>query len=158
MFPRITFAIHIRMRNWFFSALCVCVLSWKWRLFHNNEEMRMQKKLSDFWLEVLFWGATFFVLSERRKKFYETYPFAFFSNTNVWWLLIFLVTFYWMFDFLWKFHFYKLDILQFTNYNNLNDYLQDKYNIPAFQRRFYKDYQCFFYLYQFFGIKHKINK
>ena len=30
---------------------------------------------------------------------------------------------------------FKLDLSQFTNCNELNDYLQDKYNIPAFQHR-----------------------
>jgi len=30
---------------------------------------------------------------------------------------------------------FKLDLFQFTNFNELNDYLQDKYNIPAFQHR-----------------------
>jgi hypothetical protein len=30
---------------------------------------------------------------------------------------------------------FKLDLSQFTNCNELNDYLQDKFNIPAFQHR-----------------------
>jgi len=35
--------------------------------------------------------------------------------------------------FLWLNFLFKLDLSQFTNCNELNDYLQDTYNIPAFQ-------------------------
>ena len=40
---------------------------------------------------------------------------------------------------------FKFDTFEFTDYNKINDYLMEKFNIPAFQHRLFQRLSVFSY-------------
>jgi hypothetical protein len=79
----------------------------------------------------------FYLSTSLKVQFFKTFILPYFdycSTLSIYFSIAVIKRLYYKYFLCFNFLF-KLDLSQFTNCNEFSDYLQDKYNIPAFQHR-----------------------